>query len=197
VAATENGQTYYERCWRSWPTSRRPTRGHAGAGRAGGILRVNAPMSFGHAASRPRHRDLMEQYPELRVALVLSDEFVDPVQEGFDVTLRIGDLPSSSLIARKIAPARRVVCARAGLSSPARTRASHELRDHACLTYATSPPRAVELTAPTAITGSTCRDAVRRQCRGLARCRVQGRGIAPVAHLHRRRDLQNGACAPS
>ena len=53
----------------------------------------------------------MEQNPELQIHLVLSDEQVDPVQGGFDLTLRIADLESSSLIARKIVPIERVICA--------------------------------------------------------------------------------------
>jgi DNA-binding transcriptional LysR family regulator len=67
---------------------------------------------------------------------VLSDENVDPLQDGLDVTLRIADLESSSLIARKIMPIARVICA-----SPDYFQAhgvpSHpnDLRDHNCLTY--------------------------------------------------------------
>ncbi len=76
-----------------------------------GLLRVNAPMSFGTLHLGRAVADFMERYPQLQIQLVLSDQQVDPVQEGFDVTLRIADLPSSSLIARKIAPALRVVCA--------------------------------------------------------------------------------------
>ena len=44
----------------------------------------------------------MARYPELQIQLVLSDEQIDPVQDGFDVTLRIAELRISSLIARKI-----------------------------------------------------------------------------------------------
>ncbi len=67
---------------------------------------------------------------------MLSDEQIDPVQGGFDVTLRIADLESSSLIARKITPIERAICAspdylqRRGL--PAHP---NDLRDHALLTY--------------------------------------------------------------
>ena len=58
----------------------------------------------------------MVAYPELRIELILNDRFIDPVEEGVDVTVRIGALPDSSLIARKLAPARRVLAASAGLS---------------------------------------------------------------------------------
>jgi DNA-binding transcriptional LysR family regulator len=67
---------------------------------------------------------------------VLSDDLVDPVQDGFDVTLRIAELESSSLIARKIVPIDRAVCAspayldRHGVPTHPR-----ELRNHVSLTY--------------------------------------------------------------
>ena len=57
-----------------------------------GLLRVNAPMSFGTLQLGPAIADFMELYPELQIQLVLSDEQIDPVQDGFDVTLRIAEL---------------------------------------------------------------------------------------------------------
>ncbi len=101
-----------------------------------GLLRVNAPMSFGTLYLAPVLADFMEKYPELKIQLALSDQQIDPVQEGFDVTLRIADLPSSSLIARKLAPARRVICAApVYLQRRGTPKHPHDLRDHECLTY--------------------------------------------------------------
>jgi DNA-binding transcriptional LysR family regulator len=66
----------------------------------------------------------------------MNDRFVDPIEEGFDVTVRIGALSDSSLIARRLAPARRVLVAapeyveRHGLPA-----APHELAKHRCLSY--------------------------------------------------------------
>ncbi len=54
-----------------------------------GLLRVNAPMSFGTLQLGPAIAEFMQLYPELRIQLVLSDENVDPLQDGLDVTLRI------------------------------------------------------------------------------------------------------------
>ncbi|TMJ36501.1 MAG: LysR family transcriptional regulator, partial [Alphaproteobacteria bacterium] len=68
-----------------------------------GILRINAPMSFGISHAAPAVAEFMNRYPELQVALILNDRFVDPYDEGFDVTLRIGELEDSSLAARKLA----------------------------------------------------------------------------------------------
>jgi DNA-binding transcriptional LysR family regulator len=101
-----------------------------------GLLRVNAPMSFGTLHLSRALSDLMQRYPELRIQLVLSDEMIDPVQDGLDLTLRIGELPSSSLVARKIVPIKRVLCAApAYLEKRGTPRHPNELRDHDCLAY--------------------------------------------------------------
>lgn len=101
-----------------------------------GLLRVNAPMSFGTLQLGPAIADFMETNPELQIHLVLSDEQVDPVQGGFDVTLRIADLESSSLIARKITPIERVICASpAYLEQHGTPIHPNALRNHAALTY--------------------------------------------------------------
>ncbi|WP_165421191.1 LysR family transcriptional regulator [Bradyrhizobium sp. Leo170] len=101
-----------------------------------GLLRINAPMSFGTIKLGPALADFMLKYPEMQLQLVLSDDLVDPVQDGFDVPLRIAELESSSLIARKITPMPRVICAspdyleKHGMPSHPR-----DLRDHISLTY--------------------------------------------------------------
>jgi DNA-binding transcriptional LysR family regulator len=137
VTPTENGQAYFERALafladldaadqavsQSQATPR-------------GLLRVNAPMSFGTMQLGPAIAGFMKQYPELQIQLALSDEHVDPVQEGLDVTLRIADLESSSLIARRIMPIERVVCASpAYLAQHGTPKHPDELRHHDCLTY--------------------------------------------------------------
>ena len=76
-----------------------------------GLLKINAPMSFGTLYLGPAIAEFMVVYADLRIELILNDRFIDPIEEGFDVTVRIGALPDSSLIARKLAPARRVLVA--------------------------------------------------------------------------------------
>jgi DNA-binding transcriptional LysR family regulator len=101
-----------------------------------GLLRVNAPMSFGTLQLGPAIADFMGLYLELQIQLVLSDEQIDPVQDGFDVTLRIADLESSSLIARKIVPIDRVICASPDyLAKHGTPKHPSDLRSHSLLTY--------------------------------------------------------------
>ena len=76
-----------------------------------GRLRVNAPMSFGFLHLAQALPDFLAIHPDVSVELVMNDRFVDLVDEGFDVAVRIGSMEDSSLIARRLAPVRRVACA--------------------------------------------------------------------------------------
>jgi DNA-binding transcriptional LysR family regulator len=135
--ATANGQAYYERCLAILADIEEADQAVAELqSEPRGILRVNGPMSFGTISLGGAVADFMAQCPKLQVQLVLSDEQIDPVEEGFDVTLRIAELPSSSLVARKIAPAPRVVCAApAYLARKGEPTHPNELGAHDCLSY--------------------------------------------------------------
>jgi DNA-binding transcriptional LysR family regulator len=81
---------------------------------AQGLLRISAPVTFSvkHVASLIR--DFKQCNPAVSIDLQLNDRKVDVVEEGFDLALRIGQLKSSSLIAKRIAPIRLVMCASPG-----------------------------------------------------------------------------------
>ncbi len=76
-----------------------------------GLLRVSAPRNFGETTLAPALCAFLRDNPEVSLDLRLEDRFVDLVDEGIDVALRISSLPDSSLIARKIADMRIIVCA--------------------------------------------------------------------------------------
>lgn len=83
----------------------------AGAVEPRGVLRVGAPMDFGRLhLAEPIARFAASQ-PRLEVEIELSDRFVDLIEEGLDVVVRIGELADSSVVARRLAPCRRVICA--------------------------------------------------------------------------------------
>ena len=67
-----------------------------------GLLKINAPMSFGIKQMAPLLSAFRSEYPEVELDLVLNDEVVDLVEEGFDVGIRIGSLMDSRLMAKKI-----------------------------------------------------------------------------------------------
>lgn len=76
-----------------------------------GTLRVTAPTSFGRMHIAPHLARFLETNPAVRMSLMLSDEFVDIVGDGYDLAIRIAALESSSLIARRLAPNHRLICA--------------------------------------------------------------------------------------
>ena len=137
ASPNENGQAYFERALGI--LAELDAADHAvsqAQATPRGLLRVNAPMSFGTLQLGPAIADFMALYPELRIHLVLSDEQIDPVQGGHDVTLRIADLGSSSLIARKIVAIDRVICASPSyLDQHGVPEHPGDLRRHALLTY--------------------------------------------------------------
>ncbi|TPQ31914.1 LysR family transcriptional regulator [Bradyrhizobium guangdongense] len=137
ASPTESGQQYYERALvilGEIEAADHAVTQSQSAPR--GLLRVNAPMSFGTMRLGPVLADFMTKYPELQVQLVLSDDLLDPVQDRFDVTLRIAELESSSLIARKIMPIERLICASPDYLKRHGTPAHpQDLRTHVALTY--------------------------------------------------------------
>ncbi|MBD2023752.1 hypothetical protein H6F80_04840 [Leptolyngbya sp. FACHB-711] len=100
-------------------------------------LRLNAPMSFGTIHLAPALPDFLMQYPELEVQLTLNDRFIDPIEEGFDITIRIAKPQESlSLITHVITTAQRVLCASPNyLESRGVPTHPRELQNHSCLHY--------------------------------------------------------------
>lgn len=137
VGPTEAGLAYYERCAdiiaRVEETELQVSRLND---EPRGVVKVNAPTSFGAFYLGPAFADFMSLYPELKVELTLNDRFIDPIEEGFDLTIRIASLSDSSLIARKLAPARRVlVAAPSYLLKNGEPAEPGELASHRCLNY--------------------------------------------------------------
>jgi DNA-binding transcriptional LysR family regulator len=81
------------------------------AGNVTGTLRVSLPASFGRQYVSPLVPEFLAQHPHLKVHLDLSDQIRDLTGDGFDLALRIGELRDSNLVARRLAPNRRVLCA--------------------------------------------------------------------------------------
>jgi DNA-binding transcriptional LysR family regulator len=76
-----------------------------------GLIRINAPVSFGISHLAPLWGQFAARYPKVQLDITLSDRVVDIVDEGFDIAIRIARKPNSSLISRKLADLKLVLCA--------------------------------------------------------------------------------------
>jgi DNA-binding transcriptional LysR family regulator len=138
VTPTETGQAYYERCVEILASLEEAERSLSQLQeQPKGRLRINAPMTFGTLHLAPVLAEFLLQYPDLQLQLTLSDRFVDPIEEGFDVTVRIAEpQQSSSLVIHSLMSAQRVLCAAPGyLSKQGTPHYPNDLQQHSCLHY--------------------------------------------------------------
>lgn len=101
-----------------------------------GLLRINAPVSWGIARLGPLLAGFREQFPQVELDLALSDRLVDMVEEGYDVAIRITREPGPTLIARRLGESRISLCAAPSyLAAHGTPTTPQALQDHACLGY--------------------------------------------------------------
>jgi DNA-binding transcriptional LysR family regulator len=99
-----------------------------------GLLKVTMPTAFSRLHIAPYIDDFLARYPEIELDVNIADAFVDIIREGFDLAIRIGELEDSSLVARRIAPDTRVICAAPSYLAKHGTPASlADLEAHNCL----------------------------------------------------------------
>jgi DNA-binding transcriptional LysR family regulator len=161
-----------------------------------GLLRVNAPMSFGILHIAPLIPDFLARYPALDVDMQMDDRLVDILEEGFDVAIRIKPLADSTLIAKRLAPCRQLLCAapaylqRAGRPATPEALASH---DFLIYTYRDTP-RELKLRAPDMRVHSVSIKGRYRGNSGLAarELAVHGSGILAVPSFYIGDDLRDG-----
>lgn len=138
VSPTETGLAFYERCVEILASLEEAESSMMQLhGEPRGRLRVNAPMSFGTMHLAPALADFLVQYPALQLQLTLNDRFIDPIEEGFDVTVRIAEpQQTTSLIVHSLAPAPRSLCAAPSyLERHGTPNHPDELQHHSCLRY--------------------------------------------------------------
>ncbi|MFT7682262.1 MAG: DNA-binding transcriptional LysR family regulator [Moritella dasanensis] len=135
VSVTEVGGIYYQHC-------RQVMDGLADAERAisnlqstpKGKLKITAPITYGERSVAPLVNNFVIQYPELEVQLVLSNQQIDLIDEGFDLAIRLGQLGDSSMIGKRLATRKQYVCAAPEyLSAFGAPHTLSELDRHNCL----------------------------------------------------------------
>ena len=99
-----------------------------------GLLRVNATLGFGRSHVAPLISRFVRKYPEVEVQLQLSVNPPALTEDSFDVCIRFGAPPDSRVIARRIAPNRRLLCASpAYLTKRGVPKSPHDLTNHNCI----------------------------------------------------------------
>jgi DNA-binding transcriptional LysR family regulator len=201
LSLTDTGRSFYERCLRILSDVEEAelavSEEHC---TIRGRLRVALPLSFGLLHLGPAIADFMCLHPQVQFELDFNDRQVDVLAEGFDVALRIAELQDSTLIARRIAPIRAVVCASPAFLAAHGTPDTPEvLPDTDCLVYANlpDPTRWRYWTGD----GSEGRVQVRTHMQAnngdfLRQAAVAGRGIllSPTFIVHR--DIAEGRLVP-
>ncbi len=196
ISLTEIGEIFFERCTdilqeveEAEAVAREMT------DKPGGTLHLAAPTSFGVRHLQELLPQYLQAYPNVQLKLSLSDRFIDVVEEGFDLVIRITELADSSLISRRIAPCKRVLCASPEyLDRIGTPRVPQDLSIHRCLVYSNSlKPDTWELHGPDTvesvrINGPFCSD----NGDVLQAAAVAGLGITLLPTFIVGEDLQSG-----
>ena len=137
LSLTDEGAVFYERCKalladmdeaEAEITSR--------SGQATGQLKVNVPVTFGVLHLAPLWAEFLGRHPQVTLDVTLSDRVVDLVEEGYDLAIRIATLPSSTLVSRRLATTRMVLCASPGYLRERGTPANpSDLAQHSVIAY--------------------------------------------------------------
>jgi DNA-binding transcriptional LysR family regulator len=138
LSLTEAGTAYYERCKRIIEEVQ-DAEGALGRLQSSltGTLHVNSSITLGQIYLTPLILRFQQEYPELMVELTLNDRYIDLVEEGVDVAVRIGRLTDSSLVARRLGSTRRTLVATpAYLTAHGTPNTPEDLVHHNCLLYA-------------------------------------------------------------
>ena len=137
VTPTDEGEAFYDRCIRILADLEDAELAMASRSeRPRGRLRLDLPVSFGRLHVLPLLHRFMETWPEVVVNVTLTDRYVDLIEEGVDLAVRIGGEDDSRLVARTLAPHRLVTCATPEyLAAHGTPRTPAELAGHSCLAF--------------------------------------------------------------
>jgi DNA-binding transcriptional LysR family regulator len=162
-----------------------------------GRLRVALPLSFGLLHLAPLIEAFMTLHPEVVFDLDFNDRQIDLMQEGFDLAIRIANLPDSSFIARRLLPIRHLLCASpAYLAKHGTPTSAQHLQQHVCLAYSNqATPGLWQYRAPDGINGSVLVPAKLKANNGdfLLQAALAGHGLILHPTFYLRDALASGA----
>jgi len=140
LSLTEAGTRYLEHAHKAQNAARDARDAVAELqGEPQGMLRINAPMSFGRLHIAPLVPRFLKKFPKINMDLVMNDKAVNLIEDGYDISIHAGGLQNSSLISRKLMPLHSVICASPQyveqFGSPL---TPTELSQHNCISYSYS-----------------------------------------------------------
>lgn len=140
---TEVGQAYYERCRQIMLDFAEAEQAVMQLQQApSGLLRITAPIEFGQLFLGRVLGEFMRQYPQISAEVELTSRDVDPLEEGVDIAIQVGQPRDSTLIARKLFESRRRLCASpAYLAQHGTPRSVQELAGHRAIQLPLDSPR--------------------------------------------------------
>ena len=143
MTLTDAGRSYIEACKRIIEQVDDAEREVSGEYRIPkGDLAITSPWGLGHMHLMPIAVEFMNAYPEIALRLVLTDRIVDTVEENIDISIRIGNLADSNLIATKVGSVRFVLCASPGyLAEHGHPSEPAELAAHDCISIDSVAPQ--------------------------------------------------------
>ena len=160
-----------------------------------GMLKVSASVAFGTLHVAPALADFLSRYPEIRIDLTITDRPVDLVGEGYDVIIRVTNEPDVNLVARKLAPVRRKLCATPQyFQQNGIPQTPEDLIKHNCLDYTLSGEQGYwNFTGPEGVIAVPVSGTLRiNDDDALSQAVLGGLGIALLPTFTVGKDLQNG-----
>lgn len=141
ISLTDAGRAYYERSNQIVIDAENAERSiNQLQEKPSGLLRINAPGSFGSNYLLDVLSQFMHRYPEVKLEIEFNDRLIDVVAEGYDVVIRVGDIKDSNLVARKFTSSRAVVVASPDyIKRKGCPKLAEELVHHDCIAYSLLP----------------------------------------------------------
>ena len=165
-----------------------------------GSLKIALPSTFGLMHMGPIINDFIKEHPQIEFDLDFNDREVDLIQEGFDLAIRIANLPDSSLIARRIAHVKTVICASPEyLQQMGTPQSPEDLIEHKCLVY--SLQRDFEYWHLTDANGNEIKTKIYPYLKAstgefLKEAAVDGQGIILVPTFIAYKEIERGSLIP-
>lgn len=141
ISLTDAGRAYYERCNQIVIDAENAERSINQLQEVpSGLLRINAPVSFGSQYLLNVLSQFMHRYPEVKLEVEFNDRLIDVVAEGYDVVIRVGEIKDTNLVARKFTSSKAVVVASPDyIKRKGCPKKAEDLAQHDCIAYSLLP----------------------------------------------------------